>query len=49
MEQWTDYFPPLNLYNYSISWSWHIDPELQSFFDLKQHEKIGEVSDEVCR
>ena len=22
MEQWDNYFPPLNLWNYSLSWQW---------------------------
>jgi hypothetical protein len=46
MEQWTEYFPPLNLWNYSVSWSWHNNEELESFFDVIT---IGETSDEVCR
>lgn len=24
MQSWDDYFPPLNLWNYSISWQWKI-------------------------
>jgi len=36
MNQWTDYFPPLNLWNYSTSWSWFIDAELESFFEPKE-------------
>jgi hypothetical protein len=22
MDQWDDYFPPLNLWNYSLHWQW---------------------------
>ena len=23
MDQWDNYFPPLNLWNYSLSWQWN--------------------------
>jgi len=28
MEQWDNYFPPLNLWNYSLSWQWFEDENL---------------------
>ena len=47
MDQWTNYFPPLNLWNYSISWSWHIDPELESFFDVGDRFRHGELEEKA--
>jgi hypothetical protein len=47
MEQWQTYFPPLNLWNYSVSWSWNIDPELESFFDVGDRFRHGEIAKEA--
>ena len=49
MEQWTTYFPPLNLWNYNISWSWHVDPDLESFFDVGDRFRHGEIAKEATR
>jgi hypothetical protein len=49
MEQWQTYFPPLNLWNYSVSWSWHIDPELESFFDGSDRFRHGEIAKEATQ
>ena len=47
MEQWQTYFPPLNLWNYSVSWSWSIDPELESFYDGPDRFRHGEIAKEA--
>jgi hypothetical protein len=36
MNQWTDRFPPLNLWNYNQNWDWLIDTEIESFFETKE-------------
>ena len=34
MEQWDNYFPPLNLWNYSLSWQWFNNENLSDGGDL---------------
>jgi len=49
MNEWTDTFPPLNLWNYNLSWAWHIDPELESFFDGSDRFRHGEITKEATQ
>jgi hypothetical protein len=47
MNGWTETFPPLNLWNYSQSWNWQIDSDLESFFDGSDRFRHGEIAKEA--
>jgi hypothetical protein len=39
MDQWDEYFPPLNLWNYSLHWQW--------FDDSIKEENLSDGDDQV--
>jgi hypothetical protein len=42
MDQWHEYFPPLNLWNYSLHWQWSNDPiEEENLFDGGEMDSTG--------
>jgi hypothetical protein len=49
MEQWTTCFPPLNLWNYNVSWSWQVDPEIESLSDGSDRFRHGEIAKKATR
>jgi hypothetical protein len=40
MDQWDEYFPPLNLWNYSLHWQWFDDP-------IEEEENLSDGDDKV--
>ena len=49
MEHWTEYFPPLNLFNYSLAWQWqHLTP-IENLSDGDDRFRHGEIAKEATR
>ena len=49
MNEWTETFPPLNLWNYNLGWAWHLEIEPESFFDGSDRFRHGEIAKEATR
>lgn len=45
MKRWDDSFPPLNLYNYSLSWKWYDQYTIED--ELKYHNKEIYVNSKI--
>ena len=50
MDQWDDYFPPLNLWNYSVHWRWFDSTTEESPIDGADQVSIGQqVTEQTTR